>query len=154
MAELKSTLKVFHEAELQGKEGHAKGHITKILVGDKECPSERIRVTLNTFEPGTQVPVHWHTVEKLYYCIAGRAVLKDVNGKTYEIGPGHSIFITPGIACAHGWDVKERLQLLSILATTTPERNIQFSVDPTTLKSYIEFNDLIKEAGATFKSLY
>ncbi len=154
MAKLKSTLKVFHEADLEGKEGHATGHITKTLVGDKEGPSERIRVSLNIFEPGTQVPVHWHTVEKLYYCISGRAVLKDVNGRTYEIGPGHSIFITPGIACAHGWDVKERLQLISIVATTSPEKNIQFSVDTTTLRSYIDFEDLVKQAGASFKSLY
>ena len=154
MARLKSTLKVFDEANLKGKVGHAKGHISKILIGDKKMPSERIRISINTFEPGTQVPVHWHTVEKLYYCTAGRAVLTDVNGKKYEIKPGNYLYISPGIACAHGWDVKERLQLLSIIATTIPERNIQFSVDTKTMRSYIDFNDLMKEAGASFKSMY
>ena len=40
MKELKSTLKVFREQDLEGKIGHAPGHLSKLLVGNEEHPSE------------------------------------------------------------------------------------------------------------------
>jgi quercetin dioxygenase-like cupin family protein len=154
MAELKSTLKVFNEAEVEGKEGHVKGHINKILAGNEEHPSERLRISLNVFEPGTSVPLHWHLIEGLYYAISGRAVLTDIEGKTYDIGPGSVMYISPGIACAHSWHIKERLQLIAMRAETSPQKNIQFEVDPKTKTSSVKFGYLTKQGGAAFKSFY
>jgi quercetin dioxygenase-like cupin family protein len=154
MAKLKSTLKVYNADDLKGKEGHGKGHVQKVLVGNDERPSERLRASLNTFEPGTYIPLHWHPIEGIYCCIAGRAILKDVEGKSYEIVPPKFIYISPGIACAHEWEVKEKLQLIAVRATTAPEKNIQFTVDKSNMRSFIEFDYLVEQAGASFKSFY
>lgn len=154
MSELKSTLKVFREQNLEGKQGHVPGHLSKLLVGNEERPSERLRVSLNVFEPGTAVPLHWHLIEGLYYAISGRATLTDIEGKSHDIGPGSAMYISPGIACAHSWQIKERLQLIAIRAETSPEKNIQFEVDKSTMKSSIKFDYLLKQGGAAFKSFY
>ena len=81
MKELKSTLKVFDVEEIKGREGHGKGHVQKVLLGNEDRPSERILASLNTFEPGTHINLHWHPIEGIYYCIAGRAIITDVEGK-------------------------------------------------------------------------
>ena len=133
MKELKSTLKVYREQDLEGKVGHAPGHLSKLLIGNEERPSERLRVSINNFEAGTLIPLHWHLIEGLYYAISGRATLTDVEGKSYEIGPGSVMYISPGIACAHSWQIKERLQLMAIRAETKPEKNIQFEIDQSSI---------------------
>ena len=153
MAELQSTLRVFNAGNLEGGKV-AEGQLKKRLTGYDECPSERLRVNLRTFEAGTQVPLHWHPIEALYYVISGRAVMTDIEGNTHDIGPGSVIYYPAGIAGSHGWDFKEQLQLISVRATTTPEKNIQFTVDTSSKVSSIEYDDLIKQGGAQFKSFY
>ena len=86
--ELKSTLKVFNEANLPPYEGIFKGQMGKTLAGSTENPSERMEVRLVSMEPGTHAKLHWHLIEKLYYIISGRAVMTDIEGKTHDIGPG------------------------------------------------------------------
>jgi quercetin dioxygenase-like cupin family protein len=154
MEKIKSTLKVFDTAEIKGREGHGKGHIQKVLLGNEERPTERILASINTFEPGTHINLHWHPIEGLYYCVAGRATITDVEGKGYEIVPGKFMYISPGIACAHEWDVKEKLTLIAVRATNAREKNIQFSVDKANMRSYIDFDYLVRQAGASFKSFY
>ena len=44
--------------------------------------------------------------------------MTDIEGKTYDIGPGSFVYAPPGIAGPHSWDVKEPLKLLGIRATT------------------------------------
>jgi len=100
------------------------------------------------------VPPHWHLIEGLYYAISGRATLTEIEGKGHEIGPGSVMYISPGIACALLWKIKERLQLIAIRAETSPEKNIQFEVDTSTMKSSIRFDYLLKQRGAAFKSFY
>ena len=154
MSELKSTLRVFNEADLKDKSSIAQGQTAKVIVGNDERPSERLRVLRATMDPGTHVPLHWHAVEKLYYVISGRAVLTDIEGNTCEISTGSVIYVSPGIASSHGWDVKEHLELVGIYATTDPKKGMQFKVDPSTKKSYIEFDSFLKQGGAQFKSFY
>ena len=84
----------------------------------------------------------------------GRATLTDVEGKSHDVGPGSVMYISPGIACAHSWKIIERLQLIAIRAETSPEKNIQFEVDTSTMKSSIKFDYLLKQRGAAFKSFY
>jgi mannose-6-phosphate isomerase-like protein (cupin superfamily) len=154
MPQLKSTLKVFNQADLKSKPGPYPGHTVKMLVGNDEHPTERLRVILPTFDAGLDVPLHWHAVEGLYFIISGRAVLTDIENKSYEIGPGSVIYITPGIASAHEWHVKERMQLIGVRATTSPEKNIQYTVDKSTMRSFVEFDYLIRQGGDAFKSIY
>ena len=159
MAELKSTLKVFNESEIDG--GGAKVGVDvkaiqsrKILLGNDDRPSERLRVHLNIFKPGTKVPLHWHLIEAVYYVIRGRAVMEDIEGKKHEVGPGGVVYYPAGIAGAHSWEIKEEMELISIRATTERQKLIQFSVDKTTKESSIKFDDVIRCGGAEFKSLY
>ena len=152
---LKSTLRVFKETELAPGPGVVKGQSQKQLAGDSDHPTERIIVRLASFEPGTHEHLHWHMIEVFYYVMSGKGVLKDVEGKTYEMGPGSVIYAPAGIAGAHSWEVIESLRLLAIRATTDPERTIQFSVDPETLKSTLSFEHLEFRGAVNFKkSLY
>ncbi len=154
MAELKSSLRVFNEADLEGKpRPHEEGTV-KMLLGNNEHPSERLYVHLNTFKRGIRVPLHWHLVEAVYYVISGHAVMEDIEGRIHEIGPGSVIYYPAGIAGAHSWNFKEEVQLISIRATTDHEKLIQFSVDKSTKESTIKLDDLLRRGGAQFKSLY
>ena len=152
---LKSTLRVFSEGDLEGQPAVVKGQTGKLLVGTPERPSERLWAALASFEPGTVEGLHWHLVEVFYYVISGRAVMKDIEGRSYNLGPGSVIYAPAGIAGSHQWDIKEKLQLLAIRATADPEKLMQFEVDPSTKESRIEFDLLVNLfKGTDFKSLY
>jgi mannose-6-phosphate isomerase-like protein (cupin superfamily) len=153
--EMKSTLRVFHEAEVPAAPGVTEGQTLKQIAGSAAHPTERITVRLASFQPGTHENLHWHLIEAFYYVISGRAVMKDIEGKTYEIGPGSVVYAPPGIAAAPSWEIKEALQLVSVRATTDSEKTIQFDVDPTTKGSSIALKDLVKRQATNFKkSLY
>jgi mannose-6-phosphate isomerase-like protein (cupin superfamily) len=154
--DIKSTLKVFNEADMPFAQGLAgAGHRRKQLAGSAEHPTERLTVALVTFEPGTCEHLHWHLVEVFYYVISGRAVMTDVEGKTYDIGPGTVVYAAPGIASSHQWQITERLQLIGIRATTDPERLIQFDVDLETKESALPVGRLEARQVINFKkSLY
>jgi len=153
--ELKSTLKVFNEADVPSAPGIAQGQEIKRLAGSADHPSERLTVNLASFKPGTYEELHWHLVEKFYYVISGRAVMTDIEGKTHDIGPGSVVYATPGIAASHSWDIKEPLQLISIRASTDPETNIQFDVDLAARQSSVSIDYLVERQATNFKkSLY
>ena len=151
---LNSTLKVFKDSEIEGKPGHLDGQTLKRLVGTDKHPRERLNVYLASFKPGMHVPLHWHLVEALYYVLSGRAVMKDIEGKRYDIGPGTAIYYPPGIAGSHDWDIIEPLQLIGFRATSDPIKNIQFSVDETSKESSIALDYLVSHGGEKFKSFY
>ena len=154
MPELKSTLRVLNEADVDSKPGEHPGQTGKRLVGNDERPSERLYVGLTSINSGAKAPLHWHIVEGLYYVISGRAVMRDIEGRSHEIGPGSAIYTPPGIEGSHSWDIKERLQLVAIRATTDPAKLIQFRVDESTKESAIELARLIKHGATKFKSFY
>ncbi|MBI3918513.1 MAG: hypothetical protein HY322_16090 [Betaproteobacteria bacterium] len=57
--EIKSTLKVFNEAEAPGAPGVVgRGQLVKQLAGSAEHPSERLTVNLVTFEAGLHEHLH------------------------------------------------------------------------------------------------
>ena len=80
--------------------------------------------------------------------------MKDIEGKSYSIGPGSVVYAPAGIAGSHDWDIKEELVLIAIRATIDSEKNVQFTVNPSTLESSIGFDYLIGRGGENFKSLY
>ena len=90
--ELKTTLRVFNEADVPAGPGIVEGQTFKRLVGEEKVPTERIMVGIANFEPGTLEHLHWHLVEVFYYVISGRAVMRDIEGNTYDIGPGSFIY--------------------------------------------------------------
>jgi len=154
MADLKSTLQVFNEADLKSETGVTEGQTVKRLLGHSERPTERIRAILASYKPGSVEQLHWHTIEAFYYVVSGRAIMRDIEGRIYDAGPGTVVYAPAGIAGSHEWEVPERLQLIAFRATTDPERKLQFTVDRSTMVSKIELGELIKRAGVRFKSLY
>ncbi len=153
--ELKSTLVVFNESDLPSSPGIAQGQTTKRLAGSAEHPSERIGVILASFEPGTIEHLHWHLTEAFHYIVSGRGIVRDIEGNSYNVGPGSVVYAPPGISGSHEWEIKERLQLISIKGTTDPEKIIQFTVDKSTMESKVELDYLIKRGAAALKkSLY
>ncbi len=153
--EVKSTLKIINESDVQGRRGVTDGQIYKRLVGCPEVVStDRVRLGRASYKPGTYEQLHWHPIEACYYVISGHATVRDIEGREYEVGPGNIIYAPPGIAGAHEWEVKEGLELLDIRATTETNRKIQFTVDKETKRSYIDLDDLAYRDAISFKSHY
>lgn len=154
--EIKSTLAIFNQSEITGFPGVVpQGQLVKQLVGNAEHPTERLTVSLVNFEPGTHENLHWHLIEVFYYMISGRAVMTDIEGKEYDVGPGSVIYARPGLAGSHSWTIKEKLQLLSVRATADPEKVIQFDVDPATRQSTMSVERLARRQAISLKkSLY
>ena len=99
--ELKSTLRVFIQTEASEGPGIAKGQTIRVLAGSAQYPTEKIWVTLASFKPGTHEYLHWHLIEVFYYVISGRAVMKDIEGKSHDIGPGSVVYAPPGLLGSH-----------------------------------------------------
>ncbi|HKA45131.1 MAG TPA: cupin domain-containing protein [Burkholderiales bacterium] len=153
--DVEATLRVINKSQVKALPGVVEGQTLQPLVGVPDFPSERVRVAVATFKPGTHEELHWHAIEVFYYVMAGSAVVRDFHGKEYPVGPGSAIYAPAGIAGSHEWQVGEDgLQLLSIRATLDGHRRMQFTVDRTTRRSYIELDELAKMDGVSFRSHY
>jgi mannose-6-phosphate isomerase-like protein (cupin superfamily) len=152
--ELKSALQVFNQAAVPVSPGVVDGLTIRKLAGDREHPSERISVGLATFAPGTHEHLHWHLIETFHYIVAGRGIVRDIEGNSYEVGPGDVVYGPPGMRGAHEWEVKETLQLLTIKATNAPERAIQFNIDRATMESRAELGYLVERGAADLKQSF
>lgn len=152
--EIKSTLKVVNESEIKGGIGVIPGQSMKRLVGCPEIPTDRLRVGLATYVPGSIEELHWHPIEAFYYIISGHAIVRDIEGKEFEVSAGSFLYCPPGIAGAHEWEVKESLQLLAIRASTESNKKLQFTVDKKTKRSYIDLEELAKRDAISFSSHY
>jgi mannose-6-phosphate isomerase-like protein (cupin superfamily) len=152
--EVKSTLKVFSTADIKSQHGMAKGHTIKPLVGIADLPTDRIRTTLADYEPNSLEELHWHPIEAFYYVISGHGIVRDLEGKEYDVGPGTAIYAPAGLAGAHEWQAKDNLQLIAFRGTAESDRKLQFTVDKKTKRSYVDLDDLIRGGGVSFKSHY
>ena len=151
----KSTLSVYNKDEIKSIPGVVKGQTLKVMIGSKEQPSERVRASVATFEPGTHELLHWHAIEVFYYVMAGSAIVRDYYGKEFPVRPGSAIYAEPGIAGAHEWEVgPDGLQLMSIRAVLDGNKRMQFTVDRETKRSYIDLEELEVMDGVNFKSHY
>jgi mannose-6-phosphate isomerase-like protein (cupin superfamily) len=151
----KPTLRVINKSRVKKLPGVVEGQTLQPLVGVPRFPSERVRVAVATFRPGTHEELHWHAIEVFYYVMAGSAIVRDYRGKRYPVKPGSAIYAPAGIAGSHEWQVgKNGLQLLSIRATLEGHKRMQFTVDRKTRRSYIELDELAKMDGVSFKSHY
>jgi len=152
--EVKSTLRVINQADIEGHVGVIPGQSMKRLVGCPEVPTDRVRVGLATYAPGSIEELHWHPIESFYFVISGHATVRNFEGEEFEVGPGCAIYAPPGIAGAHEWEVKEALQILAVRATTESDKKMQFTIDKKTKRSYIDLEELAKRGGISFKSHY
>ncbi|SRR5688572_4536429 len=153
--ELESTLRIINKSQVKELPGVVEGQVVQPLVGVPDFPSERVRVAVATFKPGTHEELHWHAIEVFYYVMTGSAIVRDYHGKEYNVGPGSAIYAPPGIAGSHEWQVGENgLQLLSIRATLEGHKRMQFTVDRDTKRSFIELEELAKMDGVSFRSHY
>jgi quercetin dioxygenase-like cupin family protein len=152
--EVKSTLRVINQADIKGHVGVIPGQSMKRLVGCPEVPTDRVRVGLATYAPGSIEELHWHPIESFYFVISGHATVRNFEGEEFEVGPGCAIYAPPGIAGAHEWEVKEALQILAVRATTESDKKMQFTVDKKTKRSYIDLDELAKRGSISFKSHY
>lgn len=152
--EVKSTLKVVNIREIKGAEGVIPEQSMKRLIGCPEIPTDRLRVGHATYTPGSKEDLHWHPIEAFYYILSGHAVVRDIEGKEYEVSAGSFLYCPPGIAGAHEWEVKESLELLAIRGSTESNKKLQFTIDKTTKRSYIDLEELAKRDAISFKSHY
>ena len=152
---LKSALKVFSQSEVPQSRGVIDGLTIKRLSGSTLHPSERINVGLATFGPGTHEHLHWHMIETFHYVLSGAAIVRDIEGNSYNVAAGDVVYGPPGLRGAHEWEVKEALQILTIKATNAPERAIQFNLEGEAMQSRAELQYLIERGAADMKeSIY
>ena len=86
--EIESTLRVIDKSQVKPIPGVVEGQTLRPLVGVPEFPSERVRVAVATFKPGTHEELHWHAIEVFYYVMAGSAtVLDDVSAPVPALKP-------------------------------------------------------------------
>ena len=152
--DVRSTLSISHQSTVVGRDGPADGQTYQALIGTDDRPTDRVRLGRATYLPGTVEQLHWHPVEALYYVISGHATVRDVEGHETEVGPGSVVYAPAGIAGAHEWRVHEALELLDIRATNETSRKLQFTVDPDTLRSSIDVEELARRDGVSFRSHY
>jgi quercetin dioxygenase-like cupin family protein len=152
--EVKSTLRVIAEADVPAHGGVTEGQSLKPIVGFKDTPTDRVRISLATYTAGALEALHWHPIEAFYYVISGHATVRDIEGNEYPVSAGSAIYAPAGIAGAHEWEVAEAMQLLAVRATTEPNRKMQFTVDKETKRSYIDLEELAKRGGLSFESHY
>ena len=133
--EVRSTLRISHQSTVTGRDGPAVGQTYQALIGTDDQPTDRVRLGRATYVPGTVEQLHWHPVEALYYVAS-------------------VVYAPTGLAGAHEWRVHEALELLDIRATNETSRKLQFTVDPETLRSSIEVEELEKRDGISFRSHY
>jgi quercetin dioxygenase-like cupin family protein len=152
--EVKSTLKVVNISKIKGAEGVIPEQSMRRLIGCPEIPTDRLRVGHATYTPGSIEELHWHPIEAFYYILSGHAIVRDIEGKEYEVSAGSFLYCPPGIAGAHEWEVKESLELLAIRGSTESNKKLQFTVDKKTKRSYIDLEELAKRDAISFNSHY
>ena len=148
---VKSELQVFNQASVKESPGVIPGLKIRRLSGSTEHPSERISVGLATFGPGTHEHLHWHLIETFHYVLAGSAIVRDIEGNEYKVGPGDVVYGPPGLRGSHEWEIKESLQILTIKATNDPQRAIQFNFDRKTMDSSATLEYLVERGAADMK---
>ena len=151
---IKSELQVFNQAGEPETPGVIPGLTVKKLAGCADDPAERISVGLATFGPGTHEHLHWHMIETFHYVTAGKGIVRDIEGNSWEVGPGDVVFGPAGLRGAHEWEVKESLSLLTIKGTTSAERAIQFNIDSKTLQSSADMQYLVDRGVADMKQSF
>jgi mannose-6-phosphate isomerase-like protein (cupin superfamily) len=152
--DLKPALQVFNQSSVPTSPGVIDGLTIRKLAGSEAHPSERISVGLATFGPGTHEHLHWHLIETFHYVVAGRGIVRDLTGNSFEVGPGDVVYGPPGLRGAHEWEVRETLQLLTIKATCAPERAIQFNIDRKTMECKAELAYLVERGAGDMKESF
>jgi mannose-6-phosphate isomerase-like protein (cupin superfamily) len=151
---VKSELQVFNQSTVSESPGVIPGLKIRKLAGCPEHPSERINVGLATFGPGTHEHLHWHLIETFHYVVAGSAIVRDIEGYEYKVGPGDVVYGPPGLKGSHEWEVKESLQILTIKATNDTTRAIQFNFDKTTMDCSATLEYLVTRGAADMKDSF
>jgi len=151
---VKSELQVFNQSTVGESPGVIPGLRIRKLAGCPEHPSERISVGLATFGPGTHEHLHWHLIETFHYVVAGKGIVRDIEGNVYNVGPGDVVYGPPGMRGSHEWEVKEMLQILTIKGTVDPERAIQFNIDRSTMDSSASLDYLVGRGVADMKESF
>lgn len=145
--QLKTTLNFQQVQDVKAQPGQAgKGHMVKRLIGGHVTPTERVEYLWNEYEIGVREPLHWHLTEMAYYVVSGKAVLRDIRGKTYELTPDTLVYAPAGIAGSHSFEAKTKLEMLelNVYAGIDGPNMPWILVDEKTKMSTIEFDNILK----------
>ena len=79
-----STLVVLNHADVKAGPGVTQGQSLKAMIGTGKYKTDRIRIAMVSYEPGTIEQLHWHPIEACYFVVSGYAIIRDINGKEYK----------------------------------------------------------------------
>jgi len=108
---------VFHTKDVMGYTEAEEVYVSRMLIDEHNCGSDRVQVNHFTLRPGkTSGPgVHPQPYNEIYYVLSGRALLRLGDPPAvYEVRAGHIAFIPAGVA--HGLENigAEDLEILTI----------------------------------------
>jgi len=89
-------------------------------IGDAATPTVQLSAGQVALEPGTVVPMHYHTVETLEHVVSGQAIIVDRHGNAVQVGPGCTCIFPPRPEAAHRWTVTGNLPLLIFFVYPRP----------------------------------
>jgi hypothetical protein len=150
--QLKTTLNFQQVQDLKAVPGQAgKGHTVRRLVGGKVTPTEQVEYLWHEYEQGVREPLHWHIHEMAYYIVSGKAVLRDIRGKTHDLAPVTLVYAPAGISGAHSFEAKTKLEMLEldVYAEIDGPSMPWILVDEKTKMSTIEFESILKFGKAS-----
>ncbi|GAA1931090.1 hypothetical protein GCM10009775_24090 [Microbacterium aoyamense] len=98
--------------------GHVRGY-SQYVVTPSDGRSERFDFRLSRYPVGGRVDPHVHEVaEQLYFFIEGAGTVL-CGDETYQVGPGHTVLVAPGVV--HAVENTGAVDLLFTVTTSPPD---------------------------------
>ena len=108
---------VFHTKEVVGFSEAPDEYVSRMLIDETNCGSDRVQINHFTLKPGKKSGpgTHPEPYDEVYYILSGRAALRlGDESEVYDVRPGHLAFIPAGTP--HGLENTgdEDLEILTI----------------------------------------
>ena len=93
---------------------------TVAIAFDGEIPDAGLYGGTNTLEPGSGIPVHWHSIPEFQYILGGEGSAIDAAGIAVPVGPGACVYSPAGPEGAHGFENIGRVPLVILFLYPSP----------------------------------
>lgn len=74
----------------------------------------------STLEPGSRIPVHWHSIPEFQYILGGEGTALDAAGVAVPVGPGSCVYSPAGAEGTHGFENTGRVSLVILFLCPSP----------------------------------
>ncbi len=93
---------------------------TVALAFDGEIPDAGLYGGTNTLDPGSRIPIHWHSIPEFQYIVTGEGRALDAAGAGVPVGAGSCVYSPAGAAGAHGFENTGPVPLVILFLYPSP----------------------------------